>query len=205
MEIIKKYRKWKKEWDDLNRGWKGTAIYSVLGIIFALFIQLGLGYINSTSLPVVTVSSESMVPALNVGDIVFIQGKATYAPGDIIVFRGWREDPIIHRIVAKIEGGEIERLAGFSAPDERLSRLAVPARTVYITKGDHNPSYDQDYGNPPIAQQSVFGSGFFVIPYLGWVKILFVRVFGNNIALGIAMVFSILLMYSYIVDLLKKK
>ncbi len=188
----------KGKWEELEKGKNGAVLYTILGIAAALLLQWSMGIIFSTSLPVVTVSSESMVPTMNVGDIVLLRGHATYAPGEIIVFRGWREEPIIHRIVAKLDSsGNAEKLPSFSLPDEQLEKFRVPAKTVYLTKGDNNNAYDQSSGNLPIGEESVYGSSFFVVPYLGLVKIWVCRAFGGNCTMGIVFVLGVILLYTY--------
>lgn len=201
MDLKKEMMTLRKKWDELNSGWTGTLIYSVLGILVAFLLNSSLGVVLGTPLPVVTVSSGSMVPTLNIGDIVFIRAYEAYEPGQIIVFNGWRKEPIIHRVVARIASdGEIEKWGGFDMPQESLQKLSLAGQTVYVTKGDHNSGCDQCFGSQPnaaIGQQDVYGASLLVIPYLGWVKILFVMMFGDNFLLGLAFVFAAILLYSY--------
>lgn len=74
--------------------------------------------------------------------------------GDILVFQGSRPQPIIHRLVDKRKDAD-----GY----------------WYQTKGDHNmESIEGDYGETNISPERIYGKGIVRIPYLGWVKILFV-------------------------------
>lgn len=102
--------------------------------------------------PFYAVSSESMVPTLNVGDVVVLKKgpQSSFNDlkiGDIIVFHstdgGGRT--IVHRIMQIYDDGE-----------ERIVR----------TKGDNNPvSYDGlDY---PIREGDYYGKVAYVIPKLG--------------------------------------
>lgn len=189
----------KKKWKETNETWMGTAIYAAIGIIFALLLNQSLGVYLDTPLPVVTVSSGSMIPTMNIGDIVFIQSKDVYQTGDVIVFSGWKNEPIIHRVVAKITESNVEKLDGFSElDDEKLEGFSSPGRTLYVTRGDNNDRCDQCYGQRPIPQENVFGHSILVIPYLGYVKIIFVNIFGDNFVLGVLFIFSLSLAYSYI-------
>ena len=84
--------------------------------------------------------------------------------GDVLIFQGTKPQPIIHRIV-KVweENGE----------------------SFYQTKGDHNEkSISGDFGETKISEERILGQGLFRIPYLGWLKIIFVellRPLGINI------------------------
>lgn len=91
------------------------------------------------------------------GDVIVLRGvePENVEVGDVLVFMAGRAYPIIHRVV-DIHENE----TGY----------------VYETKGDHNPTQIQDIGLDETAVQSdtVIGKGFFRIPYVGYVKILFV-------------------------------
>lgn len=75
--------------------------------------------------------------------------------GDILVFQGNKPQPIIHRVVKTWqEDGDY----------------------FYQTKGDHNSeSIAGSLGETKISEDRVYGKGVLRIPYLGWVKILFVN------------------------------
>ena len=79
--------------------------------------------------PVVVVLSESMEPAIQRGDILFLWlGYAPFRVGEIIVFKiKGREIPIIHRILEVHEG---------------------KAKVQILTKGDNNSVDDRGLYNP---------------------------------------------------------
>lgn len=90
------------------------------------------------------------------GDVIILwrANKNNLNVGDILVFQANRDQPIIHRIV-KIwkEDGQ----------------------NFYQTKGDHNANSISDgLSETKIGEERVFGKGIVRIPYLGWIKILFV-------------------------------
>lgn len=90
----------------------------------------------------------------NTGDIMVLRGRepGKIGIGDVIVYKGSRADPIIHRVVRKYrENGE----------------------WFFQTKGDHNP--DSNFDEKKISERQLVGKAFFRIPYLGWIKIWFVR------------------------------
>lgn len=52
-----------------------------------------------------TVQSNSMVPVLNKGDLLFVKGESEYKQGDIVVYQS-QSKLVVHRII-DIEGNEI--------------------------------------------------------------------------------------------------
>jgi len=97
----------------------------------------------------------------NKGDVMFLKGvePLRIEVGDIIVFKSGRPDPIIHRVV-KIWN--------------------VDDKYFFQTKGDRNygsissPSLNE----MQISEEQLVGRALFRIPYLGWIKIGFVRMIG---------------------------
>jgi len=89
----------------------------------------GLMVASGSESPVVVVLSESMEPAIQRGDILFLWlGYAPFRVGEIIVFKiKGREIPIIHRILEVHEG---------------------KAKVQILTKGDNNSVDDRGLYNP---------------------------------------------------------
>lgn len=171
----------KRKWEEISEGTSGWIVYIVLGVVLALITHAALGALLSTQYPVVTVKSRSMVPTLNVGDMVFVQKTGDYKTGDIIVFKGWKSTPIIHRVVVKgeknPEGINIEVWEEFDQfPQEEFKEeLGSDPSKLYITKGDHNDKCDQCYGKDYVSQKDIYGENILTVPYVGWVKLGFVR------------------------------
>lgn len=90
------------------------------------------------------------------GDVIILwrAHRDNLEVGDVLVFAGTRPQPIIHRIVdVWEEEGEV----------------------FYQTKGDHNSrSIGGGFGEEKISEERLLGQGVVRIPYLGWLKILFV-------------------------------
>jgi len=80
------------------------------------------------------------------GDIIFLKGKESFEVGDIVVFTGNSDNPIIHRIVAR--NGDI-----------------------YQTKGDANSDSSESLGETNISKERIIGKALFRVPYLGWIKV----------------------------------
>ena len=93
----------------------------------------------------------------NKGDIILIRGTppAKLKIGDVIIFQGDKPQPIIHRIV---------------------NRWEEEGKYYFQTKGDHNQdSIAGPWGETKITEERVLGKGLARIPYLGWIKIVFVE------------------------------
>ena len=105
----------------------------------------------NTDSPVMVVPSRSMVPTLNVGDIVFVRGvdPSTITVGTVIIFQSPSGSiDIIHRVIG------IEKMGD----------------TLYFqTKGDNNPAPDP--WSPGVPEQNVKGVLVGRIPYIGYVTL----------------------------------
>lgn len=148
--------------------------------------------------PMVAVESGSMIPHIQIGDIIFVQsidrtqiithyetnetGKITNytsfeEPGDVILYRPLGRDgvtPIIHRAMYYVETGEPMWAGGPPAP-----------HAGYITKGDNtrtNPVYDQEGSISylqPVKKGWVIGvARFYRVPVLGYVSLIPRKILG---------------------------
>ena len=118
-------------------------ILSVLGVYVGFRIAL------ATPNPWVVVASESMSPALEIGDLVIVQGvpASEIEEGEIIVFDMPGENIYtIHRVITK------EHLAD--------------GTFRFRTKGDAAPE-DPDW----ILEQNVHGRVVYRVPYIGWLAL----------------------------------
>jgi signal peptidase I len=135
-------------------GTTGTIFYVVVGILLAFGINQGLAFSLHTTMPVVAVESNSMVPFFSRGDILIIQGTATPEEynsflqiGDVIVFTPpGKPIPIVHRLIAKNADG------------------------TFQTRGDANNGQQLPF-EKAIKPEEVEGKMLVIIPYLGWIKI----------------------------------
>jgi len=89
---------------------------------------------------------------IKAGDIAIVKGLKTYEVGDIIVYNAGQAAPIIHRIVKINDGG------------------------TYQTKGDHNPG--QNPYEIRVTPEQIEGKVIFLIPRIGYPKVLVVRIIG---------------------------
>ena len=107
----------------------------VVAVVIAIFV-IGTKFVLGTANPFYVVSSGSMIPTLNVGDLVIIQHSSnnssssssfnTLKVGDIIVFKSYgvtragQHITIVHRVAA--------------------ITMDIHGSRIIITKGDANPS-----------------------------------------------------------------
>lgn len=107
--------------------WKYAGTLAV--VIIAVVLVAGPG------LPVqpTYATSKSMEPAIEQGDVYFVVETEDVEPGDIAMFYSGRTGAYsTHRIVERTDDG-------------------------FITKGDNNPSTDQQAGYPPVEQSAIVG------------------------------------------------
>jgi len=135
---------------------RSNAIVRVLILVALVFIVTYGGMavartVMKTESPVMVVPSTSMVPTLNVGDIVFVKGvdPSTITVGTIIIFQSPSGSiDIIHRVIGIVKVGDT---------------------LFFQTKGDHNAGPDP--WSPGVPEQNVKGVLAGKIPYVGHVTL----------------------------------
>ncbi len=179
-ETIKKFNQSDNLWVGLLRDF--IFVISVVAI-FASISHTALGLWT----PMVAVESGSMLPHIQIGDIIFVESIdrteiITYEAGkqsgytsfgyngDVILYKPYGKDgatPIIHRAMYYVEEGEPMWADGPAAP-----------HAGYITKGDNavtNPSYDQQGSisyQHPVKKDWIIGvARFYRVPVLGYVSL----------------------------------
>ena len=80
------------------------------------------------------------------GDVIFVVGVSEPEIGDVIIFNGGQNHPIIHRVVS-VDGD------------------------TYTTKGDNNP--ESHYFDRDIENDAIIGKALFKVPAVGWAKLIF--------------------------------
>lgn len=130
---------------------KGILKDIIIVVIGVLIIWMGLRVVFGTENPFYVVSSGSMVPELQVFDVLVVQGNDPFESvkvGDVIVFDrpSGQDRVIVHRVAAIID------------EDPRTIR----------TKGDANPTSipGTDF---PITEEEYIGKVAYVIPQVGYV------------------------------------
>ncbi|KAK0737188.1 hypothetical protein B0T21DRAFT_287466 [Apiosordaria backusii] len=139
------------------------SIISVLQTISACFmIWKGASILAGTPYPVVVVITNSMAPAFNPGDILFIHHRPEHGGGvrvgDLpVILNPDRSYPFIHRVVGVLHGDNEEAMV--------------------LTKGDNNELNDSvgmmyPNGQEYISRREIVGFVRGYVPFLGWVVIL---------------------------------
>jgi signal peptidase len=140
--------------------------------------------VSGTWPAIVAIQSKSMVPNMNVGDLIFIVEENRFGSlmtseeaktievksfndyGDVIIYHPnglTNVTPFIHRVLTEI--------------NEPTAVAANFTHAGYITKGDHNPVIDQGYTFPhigvmqPIKKEWILGKALFAIPLVGYLPL----------------------------------
>lgn len=181
IEKIKKFYRSDNFWAGLLRDF--LFVIAVV-VVFASVSRVAFGLWT----PMVAVESGSMIPHIQIGDIIFVESidradivtnldgqKSNYTSfddyGDVILYRPYGRDgvtPIIHRAMYYVEKGEPMWTGGPLAP-----------HSGYITKGDNsktNPSYDQQGSigyMQPVKKEWIIGvARFYRMPVLGCISLI---------------------------------
>jgi signal peptidase len=177
----------------LKQLWKNEYFQTVIMIILMVVIVFGFWYgsqlVLNTQYPALAVVSESMLPTLNVGDVIIVQGipvtqiKANYTTGDIVVF------------ISPYE------------PDKRIVHRAVKTENTsngyLITTVGDNVGGEKDQFSPWPASLLV-GKVIAKIPYVGNF-VLFVNAIGNFYYFIIIIIIVINVLLSLFFDTDEKK
>lgn len=157
------------------------------GIALALFLICG------TWPAVVTIESQSMVPHMNVGDLVIVVQKDRYGSfetwvegktsgnmmfgdyGDVIIYKPnglTTIHPIIHRAIQYVDTNPVTEIKGI-----KLIGNYTPPHAGYITWGDNNPRPDQGLNYPgigviePVKEEWIVGKALFSVPLVGYLPL----------------------------------
>lgn len=166
---------------------KISLIRDILSVILIVaVIGILLFGVSGTWPAIVAVESESMVPNMNVGDLVFVVAKDRFGDvlmgtdaeaagiqsfggyGDVIIYQpngNSQVTPIIHRAIGWVNASEAEEL-NFTGSHEG-----------YITQGDNNIGPDQSafFTNigrvEPVKEEWIVGKSLFAIPLIGYLPL----------------------------------
>jgi len=144
----------------LKSSYMKTIILAIILLVGVFAFWFGLKITLQTEFPLLAVASGSMIPTLNVGDLIVVQGisdaseinAAPYPEGDIIVFHkpGFENELIVHRAISKYQGND--------------------GTWYFQTKGDNNSGADPWRVSEKLLVGKVVGK----VPWLGHIP-LFMR------------------------------
>lgn len=82
------------------------------------------------------------------GDVIFVVGAKNIEVGDVIIFNGGIQHPLIHRV--------------------------VKVGDSYATKGDNYKTNSQQLNSEKhISEDQIIGKALFKVPFVGWAKLIF--------------------------------
>ena len=169
-----------------------TAVLIIVAISSSFLIYFILQVSLNTSTPIVVVSSPSISPNINTGDLLFVRGVDPASirngtiedkDGDVIIFNAehWGASnpgiPIVHRVIdKKFEGGVWK----------------------FRTKGDANSLPDVGW----VSEDKIYGIVIGGIPYVGWVKIILTD---SGLLIPLIVIVLLLIVFSIIWDVYKEQ
>lgn len=153
--------------DDLER----NLFFVLTAVLLAFSLYQTIGMVSGTSVPVVSVVSDSMVPTFYRGDMVVVDGTefSTIQEDDIVVFNTpYMPMPVIHRVINKTDG----------SLDTHGDNN--PGQVRFCVRDNHARSYDGNCGpderlvniEKGVQPDQVLGRVELIIPYLGYAKLL---------------------------------
>lgn len=110
-------------------------IFSIIFLIFILFLKVYFSpeNIKPFGITILEVSSDSMNPIFNKGDIVIVKKQEAYEIGDIITYYLDENCLITHRIVEKYENGFITKGDDNNVKDKEMVELEqIIGKVIYV-------------------------------------------------------------------------
>lgn len=144
-----------------------SAVREIVSVLITVGVIVAILFLVCGTWPaIVTIESESMVPNMNVGDLVLVMAADRLSPlqsmaegnvsgyekfnkpGDVLIYRpNGNTDlhPIIHRALYWIDAGptDISYREINKATGKIETKQYIAPNSGYITKGDNNPVIDQ--------------------------------------------------------------
>ena len=181
-----------------DKTWKQNLLELVYALAFAVAAWFAIGFVLQTDSPINVVTSCSMLPNLQRGDLVFIQGGSVNAP-ELPVSMGELQSLKVHKTICKSGEWDSACTDSVIVVNETVSRnlsndiivfepkpfgpgliihrafakLTSPDGIFFLTKGDNNAVLDQEGGRFSIvSEKDVKGKVLFAIPYVGYLKLL---------------------------------
>jgi len=142
--------------------------FLIVAIVLALMLPFLLKVVLNTSIPLAAVESSSMIPTLNIGDVVIIVGvnPEDIKVNDIIVYNKVVLKPSPESAIIPLRTPIIHRVVGM---------VNVNGRIFFITKGDGNIVRDSWY----VPEEGVLGKAVMIngyplrVPYVGYFSLFF--------------------------------
>lgn len=147
--------------------------YELLFIVIALLLAYGIydtvGMALGTNIPVVAVTSGSMEPELQRGDLIIVHGKDfdEIELGDIIIYQSeYMPVPIIHRVIDR-DNATVETEG--DANNHQVTACVRPDGSYRM--GSSCPNGELVNVEKGITEEQVLGTAFFIVPEVGHLKL----------------------------------
>ena len=181
-----------------DKDWKQNAVELLFAVVFAIAAWFALSYVLQTDSPMNVVTSCSMLPALQRGDLVFIHGGVENAPvvnasfsslsqtqvHKSLCYAGNAALPCTDEVIIgnrSVKANRENDIIVFdpkpTGPGLLIHRIFTSIQTeqgvYYMTKGDNNPVLDQENSRfNLVSGKDIKGHVVFRIPYVGYLKLL---------------------------------
>jgi signal peptidase len=191
VQVATKQSKQSKIREILKKDYVQTAILILILIGGMLSFLFGTKIVLRTDTPFMTVITGSMVPTLNIGDLIVVEGyadlstihaapKTANPPGDILVFWYWDYGEGLIYLVHRAIGEE-----------------TVDGKRYLITRGDHNAGSDTHYNLTThswlegLPEEYVIGKVIANVPVIGQVLLFLQSTSGRIIIIALIAVLLI--------------
>ncbi len=142
--------------------------FLIVAIVLVLTLPFLLKVALNTSIPLAAVESSSMIPTLNIGDVVVIVGvnPEDIKVNDIIVYNKVVPNPSPKSVIISLRTPIIHRV---------IDIVNVEGKIFFITKGDGNIVRDSWY----VPEEGVLGKAVMIngyplrVPYVGYFSLFF--------------------------------
>ena len=181
-----------------GKTFKQNILEFAYALVFAVAAWFLLGFFLQTDSPINVVTSCSMLPTLERGDLIFIRGGVENAP-TAIASVGEMQAAQVHKALCIAGKNSVPctddvRMANQTIRENNnndiivfnpkptgpgllihrvFARVETPEGIFFLTKGDNNPVLDQENGRFNfVSEKDVKGRVVLRIPYVGYLKLL---------------------------------
>jgi len=181
-----------------KQDWKDAAAELVIALAVAFGAWLTLQFVLGTASPIDVVTSCSMLPNLERGDLVFLRGGE--ADATTVFYQEFPQISVRKELCTVKKGSEeIQKPCttgvtingvtySLNKTDDVIVyepnpqyygliihrvflKMKVGNQTYYLTKGDNNLALDQEQGISIVPQEKVHGKVILRVPYVGYLKL----------------------------------
>ena len=173
-----------------------TIMFLILMIVSVFAFWYGLKAVLKTEYPLLAVASGSMIPTLNVGDLIVVQGGLEAPYDEIIVGPPYKEDPNTNGTIIVFQGDPIGK-NGELIVHRAVEKWYNNGVWYFKTNGDNNPLGAKE----EFSEKYLIGKVVGYIPLIGHVPLFVREPYGMIIILAIMLI----LIFAEFLPIWKKK